>query len=59
MARSLLMAVDHRVATAEGEKITVRARSLCLHGDTPGAAALALLVREALAADGVALEPFA
>lgn len=59
VARSLLMAVDHRVATAEGEKITVRARSLCLHGDTPGAAALALLVREALVADGVALEPFA
>ncbi|MFF5449579.1 LamB/YcsF family protein [Streptomyces sp. NPDC012888] len=34
-------------------------RSLCLHGDTPGAAALALRVREALAAAGTRVEAFA
>ncbi|MEV7615874.1 5-oxoprolinase subunit PxpA [Streptomyces sp. NPDC089799] len=34
-------------------------RSLCLHGDTPGAAALSLRVRRALEADGIRVEPFA
>ena len=33
--------------------------SLCLHGDTPGAPALARAVREALAAAGIAVESFA
>jgi len=35
------------------------ADSLCLHGDTPGAAALASRVRARLAAAGVAVQPFA
>jgi len=34
-------------------------RSLCVHGDTPGASALARRVREALEAEGVELRPFA
>jgi len=35
------------------------ARSLCVHGDTPGAVALAGRVRAALLAAGIALTPFA
>lgn len=34
-------------------------RSLCVHGDTPGAAASAAAARDALAAAGIAVEPFA
>ncbi|MBP2053611.1 lactam utilization protein B, partial [Streptomyces griseochromogenes] len=36
-----------------------RARSLCLHGDTPGAVDLARRVREQLTAAGVRVEAFA
>ncbi|NJQ03506.1 5-oxoprolinase subunit PxpA [Streptomyces zingiberis] len=59
VARSLLMALERRVVAAGGEKIEVRARSLCLHGDTPGAAALARRIRAELTAAGVVPEPFA
>ena len=34
-------------------------RSLCVHGDTPGAAAIAQAVRRRLESDGVAVGPFA
>ncbi|KAF4410665.1 MULTISPECIES: LamB/YcsF family protein [Streptomyces] len=59
VARSLEMAVERSVSAVTGERIPVSARSLCLHGDTPGAAALARRVREALIDAGVVLEPFA
>ncbi len=39
--------------------IAVAARSLCLHGDTPGAVDLARRVRAALEASGVRVEAFA
>lgn len=59
VARSVRLARDASVTALTGEDVTVRARSLCLHGDTPGAAALARRVREALEAAGVRLEAFA
>ena len=36
------------VVAVSGEVVAVAARSLCLHGDTPGAAAMAVAVRRAL-----------
>jgi len=36
----------------------VRARSVCLHSDTPGAARAAALLRNALEAAGVAVAAF-
>jgi UPF0271 protein len=36
----------------------VAARSVCVHGDTPGAAGMAAAVRSALLADGVQVESF-
>ena len=42
-----------------GARIAVRARSLCVHGDTPGAVELARRVRERLEAAGVRVEAFA
>ncbi|MFD9873571.1 LamB/YcsF family protein, partial [[Kitasatospora] papulosa] len=57
--RSVGMALDGSVAGVDGSRIAVRARSLCVHGDTPGAAALALRVRAALEEAGVRVRAFA
>ena len=43
----------------DGSWIEVRADSICLHGDTPGALALARRVRAALGDSGVDVQPFA
>ena len=57
--RAVAMAADGAVTAADGSRITVQARSLCLHGDTPGAAELAGRVRAALEAASVRVEAFA
>ncbi|MEV5107439.1 LamB/YcsF family protein [Streptomyces massasporeus] len=57
--RSLGLARSGEVVSHSGTRIGVRARSLCLHGDTPGAVDLARRVRERLAACGVRVEAFA
>ncbi|MGP3633604.1 LamB/YcsF family protein [Streptomyces sp. 24-1644] len=59
VARSLGMAVARSVTASDGTRIPVAARSLCVHGDTPGAAALARRVRTALEDAGVGVRPFA
>ncbi|GAA3192139.1 MULTISPECIES: LamB/YcsF family protein [Streptomyces] len=56
--RSLGIARDAAVRSHDGTPVTVRARSLCLHGDTPGAAALARRVKAELAAAGVVVRSF-
>jgi UPF0271 protein len=58
-ARALVMATEHRVEAVDGTPVAVEVRSLCVHGDTPGAVDLARQVRAALEQAGVALEPFA
>ncbi|CAM5647262.1 5-oxoprolinase subunit A OS=Streptomyces alboniger OX=132473 GN=pxpA PE=3 SV=1 [Streptomyces alboniger] len=57
--RSLGMALNGTVTSLPGHAIAVRARSLCLHGDTPGAVDLARRVRSRLEAAGVRVEAFA
>ncbi|MET0227125.1 MAG: 5-oxoprolinase subunit PxpA [Actinomycetes bacterium] len=58
-ARAGVMATEHRVEAAGGEQVAVEVRSLCVHGDTPGAVDLARAVRTALEHAGVTLEAFA
>ena len=58
-ARALRMATEGRVETVDGGEVEVEIRSLCVHGDTPGAVALAKAVRDALDQAGVRLEAFA
>ena len=58
-ARALVMATEHRVGAVDGTQVAVEVRSLCVHGDTPGAVDLARQVRAALEQAGVTLEPFA
>ena len=57
--RSVAMARAGVVTAHCGSSVAVRARSLCLHGDTPGAVGLARRVREGLEASGVRVEAFA
>ncbi|MFJ3442160.1 LamB/YcsF family protein [Streptomyces sp. NPDC086081] len=57
--RSLGLASSGEVVSESGARIPVRARSLCLHGDTPGAVELARRVRERLESSGVRVEAFA
>lgn len=57
-ARALRMVVDHEVVTASGRTITLTPRTLCVHGDTPGAVVIARAVRDALDAAGVGVHPF-
>ncbi|MGW5640750.1 LamB/YcsF family protein [Streptomyces sp. NPDC003832] len=59
VARSVSMARHGEVDAHSGARIQVRARSLCLHGDTPGAVDLARRVREQLRRSGVRVEAFA
>jgi UPF0271 protein len=58
-ARAVRMATGGEVVAVDGSVVRLDARSLCLHGDTPGAAGLARRVRAALEAAGVRLAPFA
>ncbi len=57
--RAVRIAREGRVASLEGPDVRVPARSLCLHGDTPGAAGTAERVRAALESAGVRVEAFA
>jgi 5-oxoprolinase (ATP-hydrolysing) subunit A len=47
------------VTAVDGTEVAVRAESVCLHGDTPGAVAMARAVRTALDAAGVEVAAFA
>ncbi len=57
--RSLSLARTGAVDALSGARIEVQARSLCLHGDTPGAVDLARRVRARLLESGVQVEAFA
>lgn len=54
--RAVLLATEHMVVVESGETISVDAATLCLHGDTPGAVALARTVRRALDQAGVSVQ---
>ncbi|MCX8998368.1 LamB/YcsF family protein [Rhizobiaceae bacterium BDR2-2] len=55
----LSMVRDGFIPTTGGRKLPVEPATLCVHGDTPGAADMARALREALAAEGIAVAPFA
>jgi UPF0271 protein len=56
--RCLRMVVDGFVIAEDGSRLSLTPASLCVHGDTPGAVAIARLVRSRLLAAGVTLSPF-
>ena len=58
VARSVWMAVEGVVEAVDGSVIPMPVESLCVHGDTPGAVAMATAVRDALSSAGVPVSPF-
>jgi UPF0271 protein len=56
--RAVRMATTGEVVAVDGSRVRVDARSICVHGDTPGAVRLARAVRESLLAAGVTLRAF-
>jgi UPF0271 protein len=58
-ARCVAMATRGEVEAVDGTVVAVRPSSLCVHGDSPGAVAMAVRVRDALHDAGVRVAPFA
>ncbi|MGY1823506.1 LamB/YcsF family protein [Geodermatophilus sp. SYSU D00079] len=58
-ARCLAMARGEPISDVDGHPLLVQPDSICVHGDTPGAVAIARRVRETLTDAGVELAPFA
>ena len=57
VARSIKMITEGKATAISGEEISVRADTLCLHGDTPGAVQLAADLKSKLEAAGVEIAP--
>jgi len=55
--RALRMVLEQRVQARDGSWVALRVDTLCVHGDTPGAPALAARLRAALEMEGVAVRP--
>jgi 5-oxoprolinase (ATP-hydrolysing) subunit A len=58
-AQALAIARGEPVATVDGTALSIRAETICLHADTPGAIANARAVRAALEGAGVRVAPLA
>jgi UPF0271 protein len=57
-ARAVRLVVTGEVDSFDGTPVSVGARSLCVHGDSPGAVSMATAVRAGLEAAGVSVQPF-
>jgi 5-oxoprolinase (ATP-hydrolysing) subunit A len=57
--RMVQMLLTGRLRSVDGVDVSVSARSICVHGDSPGAVAIAVAVRKALAEAGVEIRSFA
>jgi 5-oxoprolinase (ATP-hydrolysing) subunit A len=56
--RAVRMVTERRVHAIDGTMVALEADTICVHGDTPDAAALAARVRDALQAAGVEVRAF-
>ena len=56
--RCVRIATAGEVEAVDGSVVGVRPASICVHGDSPGALAMAQAVRAALGDAGVTLRPF-
>ena len=57
--RMVQMLDTGRIQSVDGVEVAVSAQSICVHGDTPGAVAMAVAVRKGLAEAGVDIRAFA
>lgn len=56
--RMLTLVQEGRITAADGNEIELETHSICVHGDTPAAVAIARAVRSALSENGVELKSF-
>jgi UPF0271 protein len=56
--RMLRLVETGEIETVTGRRVRLQADSICVHGDSPGAVAMARRVRERLAQAGIVLRPF-
>ena len=56
--RVLTMVKNQTIVSMEGKSIPTRIDTVCVHGDTAGAVAIAKTLREALERDGIGIAPF-
>lgn len=59
MAQAIQIAAEHCTLTYDGARLALEADTICLHGDTPGAAARAALLRSGLETAGIEVVPLA
>jgi UPF0271 protein len=57
--RAVRMAVEGKVTAVDGSEIVMRVRTICTHGDTPGAQELTRAIRAGLERAGVTVAPVA
>ena len=57
IAASLRMVIEEKAIAINGQEIPIRADTICLHSDTPGAVELARKIRERMEAAGVEVVP--
>lgn len=55
--QAVRIAKTHKVTSASGSVIAQRVSTLCIHGDTPNATAIALAVRQKLEDEKIAVQP--
>jgi 5-oxoprolinase (ATP-hydrolysing) subunit A len=53
VSRAVTMAREHTVIAIDGSRVPIEVDTICVHGDTPGAAALARRIRGALTDAGI------
>lgn len=58
-ARMLHLARTGTIQAIDGSMLDLQADSICVHGDSPGAVAMAARIRDLLLAEGVTIAPFA
>ncbi len=56
--RMLQLAHEGTIEAVDGSTITVDAQSICVHGDSPGAVAIAQAIRQAFEIDGITVRSF-
>jgi UPF0271 protein len=56
VARAVMIARDRVVAAADGTRVPLEAETICVHGDTRGAAMLAARIRRALGDAGIEIK---
>lgn len=58
-ARMVRLATEGVIEAVDGSVLRLEAQSICVHGDSPAAVAMAAAIRDRLTAEGVAIRSFA